>query len=1262
MKRIFSIVALCALMFVSFVQPHAQAAAPIKIYIDGSELYVDQAPVMRGGRVLVPMRAIFEALDASVSWNPKTQTVVATKDGTSVTLKIGSTTAKINDKTVILDVPALTINGRTVVPVRFASTALGQEVVWDAASQSVFVKRSDSGAGTAVSNVAARIVGQNGDGRDVEVSFSKLPNETKLYSYRVMLVKTRNVYSFDLSVAQSVSSGNYTTLYKNGKDQRVTLNAQSRDVDGDLIRAGESYTAFVLAVSGSGNVLSDPAQTITIPNGQNVQAVTNVKASDTNDYGDGRDLEISFTKAQNESNISLYRIMVVKTKDANGFDAAAANRVANDNAFNVYKTGSNIAVKLNASARDTSGETIKNGVPYTVFVLSVSNTNADSKLSSGASVTLGVNVVGAPAITKVEDVSDYGDGRDLQVSFNKSSDESKINFYRIFVVKSANSFTLTDANKVSYGNYYEVAKNGSNRVVPLPSGARDVQGNVIRNGEKYRVYVLAVGNAQANNNNALSSASAEITLAQNANVGAATNVRAYDVYDYNDGRDLLVTFDKAPDESRVKEYRVFVVKTGSVSQFDLNKANAVSSSNYTVVNKNSSSSNQSVYLQSYTRDTDGLPIRSGYSYQVFVMSVGNSNQTYNNALSTPSSSITLNSAAVVPVTNVRASDNGDNGNGSDLNVTFDKSADESRVSEYRVFVVKSSIANQFNLTAANNLTSTYYYTPVGRTGYNLNVNLPNTARDTQGELIRNDVSYQVFVMAVSNSGQPQNNALSTASAVVTLTSYLSVNGLTVADVNDTGTGQDLSVSFNRVADEWRVSEYRVFVVRTVDVPSFSVTKASNYNNSYYMKVNNTRGNLTQALPSNLFDTSGQLIKNGVSYQVFILAVTANSSYGPNTLTGPSNAITLTGSAVSAVTNVAALDVGDNGDGRDLQVSFNKVADETTIDYYRVFVVKANQAGSFNLSAANAVKDGKYFDVYPSGTNPRFTLASNMRDVDGANITNGSYYVFVLSVGAGNRGNTLAMPGTPVTIGIPVAPVSSIVATVGNQYGDGRDVTLTISKPAPEGISGYRIIVVPSSVTLDLLSAKSLTSNKYTLVQATFNGTVQLGALTPDYMGNVILVGNDYKYKVYVLSEGSDGRESALSAASNIFSITAPVPAPAVTNLTVADVGSTGTGADLSITISKPDETNIANYEVMVAEIDNLKPLDATSVSAENYMKLDPIGNNSPSTINFTLSKTINGIAIKNDTQYYVYVLSVSKSNKAEFNTLSAPAAIKLATP
>ena len=57
------------------------------------------------------------------------------------------------------------------------------------------------------------------------------------------------------------------------------------------------------------------------------------------------------------------------------------------------------------------------------------------------------------------------------------------------------------------------------------------------------------------------------------------------------------------------------------------------------------------------------------------------------------------------VSKVIISDIGENGNGSDLSVSFDKAADESKVSEYRILVIKSASASTFDLETADTVAS-----------------------------------------------------------------------------------------------------------------------------------------------------------------------------------------------------------------------------------------------------------------------------------------------------------------------------------------------------------------------------------------------------------------------------------------------------------------------------------------------------------------------------------------------------------------------------
>ena len=115
------------------------AGSGISVTVNGRALSFDQPPISQDGRTLVPLRAIFEALGADVDWNPATQTVSAKRDDVSITLRIGSRILVRNGVDITLDVPAQTIGGRTLVPVRAIAESFGAEVGWNPATRTVTI-------------------------------------------------------------------------------------------------------------------------------------------------------------------------------------------------------------------------------------------------------------------------------------------------------------------------------------------------------------------------------------------------------------------------------------------------------------------------------------------------------------------------------------------------------------------------------------------------------------------------------------------------------------------------------------------------------------------------------------------------------------------------------------------------------------------------------------------------------------------------------------------------------------------------------------------------------------------------------------------------------------------------------------------------------------------------------------------------------------------------------------------------------------------
>ncbi len=119
---------LIALMLSLLLVPAVGAQQPIRVIIDGDEKYFTPAPTIVNSSTLVPMRAFFQSLGASVNWDGATRTITSTKGDITVKLTIDSPTAYINGSPVKLAAPAQLIGSSTFVPLRFVGEALGANV------------------------------------------------------------------------------------------------------------------------------------------------------------------------------------------------------------------------------------------------------------------------------------------------------------------------------------------------------------------------------------------------------------------------------------------------------------------------------------------------------------------------------------------------------------------------------------------------------------------------------------------------------------------------------------------------------------------------------------------------------------------------------------------------------------------------------------------------------------------------------------------------------------------------------------------------------------------------------------------------------------------------------------------------------------------------------------------------------------------------------------------------------------------------------
>ncbi len=128
---------LCGLLLATGI--HSFSASPVTVTLDYAEINFLQPPVIQNDRTLVPVRAIFEAMGALVTWNGETKTVTSVLDDTVVVMTLDSNTMTVNDKKKTLDCAPQLIGDSTMVPARAVAESFGCTVEWDAAARNVCI-------------------------------------------------------------------------------------------------------------------------------------------------------------------------------------------------------------------------------------------------------------------------------------------------------------------------------------------------------------------------------------------------------------------------------------------------------------------------------------------------------------------------------------------------------------------------------------------------------------------------------------------------------------------------------------------------------------------------------------------------------------------------------------------------------------------------------------------------------------------------------------------------------------------------------------------------------------------------------------------------------------------------------------------------------------------------------------------------------------------------------------------------------------------
>lgn len=129
----------------------------IRVILDDKLLDFDVQPQIIDGRTMVPFRAIFEAIGMEVEWHEEFQTIWALQNNFALRMDVGRNLLYVGTyewstpprggepvrmhmaHSVILDVPPIIIDGRTLVPLRAIAEGIGSIVEWEGDTRTVTI-------------------------------------------------------------------------------------------------------------------------------------------------------------------------------------------------------------------------------------------------------------------------------------------------------------------------------------------------------------------------------------------------------------------------------------------------------------------------------------------------------------------------------------------------------------------------------------------------------------------------------------------------------------------------------------------------------------------------------------------------------------------------------------------------------------------------------------------------------------------------------------------------------------------------------------------------------------------------------------------------------------------------------------------------------------------------------------------------------------------------------------------------------------------
>lgn len=145
MKKLKKIIAsmLATAVMTTIANVSTLANDNISVIANNQTINFDVAPQIINNYTMVPMRAIFETLGATVEWVDSTRTIISERSNIYIRLQIDNNYMYVNEYPIQLEIPPCIVNGSTLVPVRAIAEAFGAEVTWDGNTKTVYINETN---------------------------------------------------------------------------------------------------------------------------------------------------------------------------------------------------------------------------------------------------------------------------------------------------------------------------------------------------------------------------------------------------------------------------------------------------------------------------------------------------------------------------------------------------------------------------------------------------------------------------------------------------------------------------------------------------------------------------------------------------------------------------------------------------------------------------------------------------------------------------------------------------------------------------------------------------------------------------------------------------------------------------------------------------------------------------------------------------------------------------------------------------------------